>query len=225
MHPSPARSLPRETFTWTNAVPLTRAEQVEREAEQLSETIARACNELFPRLAGYRIHEDRLCGAIRGRRYRISRRGFVGQVSVQLFATAGAYRREDSEPLRLRVAGHYRVAPPPRKLPFPTEALTLGALVLLLSIGGLVLGGRGWWAVAQNPSLSWFIDGLGFLAAAMMVVLAGTAATVMIREGRELPWVRLRSWLHWPTDHSADRRRWSELCERLESPAQVEISG
>lgn len=204
-----------ETFTWTRAASLGEASRVERDADRLAQIAARACQELFPRRAGYRVHEDRLCGVIRGHRYRISRHGFVGQVSVQLFATGGAYRRDLAQPLQLRVAGRLRLHPPAPRPDFPVEALTLGSIILAIASVLVMLGGRGWWVVATNPSWSRFIDGLGFVSAAMLVVLAGTVAVAVLREGASLPWPRLRALLRWPVDHAADRRRWSTLRERL----------
>lgn len=204
-----------ETFAWTSAAALGQASRVEHDADRLARLAARACRELFPRRAGYRIHEDRLCGVIRGRRYRISRRGFVGQVTVQLFASGGAYRRDAGPPLRLRVVGRRRLLPPAPRPSFPVETLTLGSIILVIAALLVMMGGRGWWAVAQHPSWSRFIDGLGFIATAMTVVFAGTVAVVMVREGAALPWPSLRALLRLPADHTADRRRWSALRERL----------
>ncbi|MEM9453406.1 MAG: hypothetical protein AAGF11_04455 [Myxococcota bacterium] len=204
-----------ETFTWTSAAPLGQASQVEHDVDRLARAAAQACRELFPRRAGYRVHEDRLCGVIRGRRYRISRHGFVGQVTVQMFATGGAYRRDTAHPLQLRVVGRSRRLPPTPRPDFPKEALTFGSMILAIASMLVMIGGHGWWAVVRHPSWSRLIDGLGLLATAALVVIAGTVAVVMIREGAALPWPTLRALLRWPTDHAADQRRWLALRERI----------
>lgn len=219
--PSGAASTDDETFTWTSAAPLGQAEQVQHDADRLARAAAQACRELFPQWAGYRVHEDRLCGVIRGRRYRISRRGFVGQVTVQLFATGGAYRCDRTQPLQLRVVGRRRLLAPAPRPEFPVETLLLGSMILVCASLLVMLGGHGWWAVAHNPSWSRFIDGLGFVAAAMLMVIASTVALIMLREGAALPWPSLRALLRRPTDHTADRRRWSALRERLLSRPRV----
>ncbi len=181
----------------------------------MADTIDRACRELFPRRAGYRVRQDHLSGIIRGRRYRISRRGFVGQVSVQLYASGSAYRRCRPRPFQLRVVGHRRVEPAAVPPDFPVAAVALGSIILLIASSLVMLAGRGWWEVARNPSWSWFIDGLGFIGAAVLMVLAGAIAVVMVCEGAALPWSRLRPRLRWPVDPRADERRWVALREQL----------
>ena len=161
-----------ETFTWTGATALSRAPQVERELDHVGEAIARTCESSFPRWAGYRIQEDRLQGSIRGRRYRISRRGFVAQVSVQLFAIGTGYRRDVGPPLRMRVDGRARLAPPAPPPRLPLVGITLGCGVLAVA-GVLVgLGGYGWVEIDRAPSLSPMVDAMGIVTAALFVALA-----------------------------------------------------
>ncbi len=213
---SPAVFTPRapsdDSFTWTSAASLQQASQVVDDADHVADTIARACEELFPRHAGYRVHEDRFRGNIRGRRYRICRGGFVGLVSVQLFASRGGYRHDDAPPLQLRVVGRRRFETPAPLRSFPTESLMLGTIIMAVALLMVVLGGRGWWAVTQHPSLSWFIDGVGFVGAAALVILAATTVVALAREGVALPWVdlwahlraRLQARLRWLDDPAAD---------------------
>ncbi len=184
----------------------------------MADAIALACQELFPTKAGYRVDEDRLQGIIRGRRYRVSRHGFVGQVSVQLFATAGSYRSADPSSLRMRVDGRARLETPVAGPRPPIVGLALATLALWMAYTVLVSAGRGWWAVTRNPSWSWAIDGIGLLGAGMMAVASVWIGVAVLRAAAALPWARFASW--WRrnrVDHAVDRRRWTALHGYLEA--------
>lgn len=209
-----------QAFTWTAAAALSRAPQAERDVDHVGEAVARACAGLFPRWAGYRVQEDRLRGAIRGRRYHIRRGSFVGQVSVQLFACSTTYRRNVGGPLRLRVDGRMLLRPPPPAPELPLAAIGLGLILLAAAALLLGLASFSWVEITRAPSLSPFVDGLGVLAAAGLVLIALATTESVIRQGAALPWDRmkaeLRAWMRWPWSRDADRRRWVTLREDLE---------
>ena len=210
----------QQTFSWTGAAALSRAPQVERDVDRVGEAIADACEGLFPRWAGYCIHEDRLRGTIRGRRYRIRRGRFVGQVSVQLFASGSTYRRTvEQGPLKLRIDGRMRLEPPPPRPELPLASITLGVIIVCVAVMLVRLVGFGWTEILHYPSTSRFVDGVGLLVVGALVPLAVFMTKSVARHGAALPWAQVRSelraWLRWPWSVGADRRRWISMQEHL----------
>ncbi len=185
--------------------------------ESIQDRIASTCEQVFPRGADYRIQPDQLRGIVRGVRFRVCRGGFVGQVSVQSFATGGNYRRADPGSMQLRVDGRVRMetaAPQAATGPVPKMPLALLAFEVVMAcvIASMTVA---LWISETRAADGNLVESSLYLATGLIVIVVSIALLLSARWVLETVQPR-RERDRRAREHEEDRRRWSALREQLE---------